>query len=297
VALLDRIVWQVPADPVQALREGLVDWLERLPPKLPDAARDDPNLVVTRLDDIGYYAILRLNARQGIMANQRVRQTLLAAIDQTAVMEAVFGEDTASFTTPVGLFPPGSEYASDAGIERIGAKRSPRAIQAMLKDAGYNGETVIVLNPADDAIHTALTAAVIDQARRIGLSIEERKLDRGAFATQRENPEDNAWSAVCESLPGADLQDPPGVPAGRAPSDGRLADWPDDPRAGLLRDTWIDAYDLGVKRGVAARLQDQVFMMAGFVPLGQWFPATAWRKPLDGQQKGPCPVFWNVARN
>jgi peptide/nickel transport system substrate-binding protein len=63
-----------------------------------------------------------------------------------------------------------------------------------------------------------------------------------------------------------------------------------------LRDAWIDSGDLHTQRAIAGQLQVQVFMTAAFVPLGQWFPTSAWRNTVTGQQKGPFPVFWDVAR-
>jgi peptide/nickel transport system substrate-binding protein len=72
--------------------------------------------------------------------------------------------------------------------------------------------------------------------------------------------------------------------------------WTDDAATTRSRDNWIDARDLRAKRSIAAQLQDQVFTFAPFVPLGVWFPLAGWRDVLTGLQKGPFPVFWEVAR-
>jgi peptide/nickel transport system substrate-binding protein len=234
------------------------------------------------------------------MANQRIRQTILAGVDQVAVMEAVFGSNTSRFVAPIGLFPPASEFFSGTGGDRTDAKQSPRAIKARLKAAGYNDEPIALINPVDDMIHTRLTRAVIDELTEIGLTVDERKLDAKAFAAWRrtaDTPEGGDWSAFCDSLPAGDNFDGFAVSAGPPPSGGLWPGWPDDPIAARLRDAWIDAPGLPAKRAIAAQLQEQVFTAAAFVPLGQWYPVTAWRTTLTGQQKGPYPVFWDVARS
>jgi len=304
VALIDRILWRSMADPVRALRDGAADWVELLPPDLADDALGDAGLTTGRLDEIGDYALLRLNTRRGPTANQRVRQAILAGVDQTAVMETVFGAGSGKFITPVGLFSPTSEFATTAGSERIGAKKSPRTIRGMLRDAGYQGEPLVVLNPVDDIVLTRLTGAAIDELTQIGLTVDERKLDRAAFEgwrrrdTDRSGPADgDDWSALCDSVPGADQFDPFAISAGAAPSGGIWPGWLNDAAAGRLRDSWIDTADLGSGRDIAAQLQVRVFTSAAFVPLGQWRPTAAWRTSLTGQQKGSFPVFWDIARS
>jgi len=300
VVLVDRVLWRTKEDPLQALRDGSADWAEWLPPDLAGDQADTGGLVVRTLDDIGYYALLRLNTRRGPMASQRIRQTILAGVDQVAVMEAVFGSNTSRFVAPIGLFPPTSEFSSGTGGDRTDAKQSPKAIKARLKAAGYNDEPIALINPVDDMIHTRLTRAVIDELTEIGLTIDERKLDTKAFQAWRrraDTPDGGDWSAFCDSLPCADNFDGFAVSAGAPPSGGLWPGWPDDAIATRLRDAWIDAAGLPAKRAISGQLQEQVFTTAGYVPLGQWYPVTAWRTALTGQQKGPFPVFWEVARS
>jgi peptide/nickel transport system substrate-binding protein len=298
--LVDRVLWRAADDPVRALRDGLADWVEWLPPAAPPGLLSGSGCVVGAADQVGYYAMLRLNTQRGPMANQRIRQAVLAGVDPGAVMDAVFHADGGRFVVPIGLFAAGSEFATVVASDRIGGRQSARAIKALLKTAGYNGEPVVLLNPADDIIHTALTAALIDELTEIGLSIEERKLDRRAFEAWRHrgpSPDGNDWSAFCDSVPAGDHYDPLAISAGPPPAGGLWPGWPDDAAAGRLRDAWIDTPDPKAKRVAAAKLQDQVFATAAFVPLGQWVPNSAWRTTLTGQQAGSFPVFWDVARS
>ena len=299
LAQLDRIFVRLSKDPMQELRDGTVDWVEWMPAGQPAGVKDEPGVIITRLDEFGYYAQLRLNHGWGPTANPGIRQAILAAIDQTAVMEAVFGAESRQYKTPAGLFTAGSIFASDAGTDRIGAKRPPHTIRAMLKDAGYKGEPLILLKPEDDPVHAHLTSAVAEELKQSGLKVQERRIDQRGLAHPRDKhpaPEGGAWSAFCESAPGPDHIDPITIQAaaGKSAAPAGWAAWPDDPKAVRLRDSWIDTADLRARRVIAGQLQEQLFTTAAFVPLGQWFPASGLRLTLSGQQKGPFPVFWEL---
>jgi peptide/nickel transport system substrate-binding protein len=132
--------------------------------------------------------------------------------------------------------------------------------------------------------------------QQIGLTVEERKLDAHAFAAWRTGEANSDWAALCDSVPCADHYDPFAISAGPAPAGDLWPGWPDDPAAAQMREAWIDAGDPRTQRAIAGQLQVQVFTTAAFVPLGQWFPTSGWRKTVTGQQKGSFPVFWDVAR-
>lgn len=287
---IDEIVWSTPADPVQALRDGTADWVEWLPPDATAETLNDPNVIAGRLDEMGHYAVLRLNGLDGPTANPRFRQTLLASIDRTAVMEAVFGANGGRFADAPGLFIDRSPYVTDQGMDRIGARRSRRALQAELREAGYRGEPLIVLRPEADPIHAKMTDAVATELRGLDIAVDVRPVAPGV----RERPRfaqpaaAEAWSAFCESEPGADHYDAFAIPG---PG---WAGWPVDPRTEALWNRWIDAQEPRARQVLAGQLQEQVFTTAAIMPLGQWYPLSAWRTTMSGPAKGSFPVFWDL---
>ena len=62
-----------------------------------------------------------------------------------------------------------------------------------------------------------------------------------------------------------------------------------------LRGAWLDAPDLAVQQRIAAEVQKQAMEDVPYLPLGQYFPAWAYRRNLSGVLKG-VPSFWNVQR-
>ena len=296
--LLDRVLWRTPDDPVRALRDGAVDWVEMLPPDRVDAMLQVPGVTAARLDGVGYYALLRLNTRHGPTANQGIRQAILAGIDQTAVMEAVFGAATDRFATPLGLFPPASIDASSMGMDRLGATQSPRADQGPPEGCRLSRGTD--RDPRSGGRHDREPPdrrhdRRVDPDRRDGGAADAGSPGPRRVAVAR--PGGRRLGRAVRLLPAADQFDGFAVSAGPAPvGEPGWPGWPDTDGAGRLRDAWIDAADLGARPAIAARLQAQVFTTAAFVPLGQWFPVTAWRTSLTGPQRGCCPVFWDISR-
>src|SRR6516165_5909046 len=93
--------------------------------------------------------ILRFNHLHPPFDNVAVRQALLGAVDQAEAMTAVAGTDRTFWHDGIGLFPAGTPFANDAGIEVLRAPRDYKAVRQALAHAGYNGEKVVVLVPTD----------------------------------------------------------------------------------------------------------------------------------------------------
>ena len=281
---VDRVVWRLFPDPIQAARDGQADWLEDLPPNQPGEALLESGFATGVRDPVGEYALLRLNTAAGPTANPGLRRAILAMIDQTAVMESVFGAGSDRFKTPVGMFPLASEFYNEAGAERMGAKQSIKSLAAQVKASGHTGEPLILARAADDPVMEAIAKAVNEQLMEIGVTTRDMAVERRSLpAFGRPARDDLPWSAICQSVPCEDQFDLFAATLGGVEE------------AERLRAKWIDNDDPGTARDLAARAQVAVFTEASFVPLGQWFPKPAWRKSLMGFQSGPFPLFWGVS--
>jgi peptide/nickel transport system substrate-binding protein len=67
------------------------------------------------------------------------------------------------------------------------------------------------------------------------------------------------------------------------------------PRLETLRLSWFDAPDLEGQQKIAAEIQQVVFEEAPYLPLGQYFFSTAWRKTIT-EPISAVNVFWGVKR-
>jgi peptide/nickel transport system substrate-binding protein len=71
--------------------------------------------------------------------------------------------------------------------------------------------------------------------------------------------------------------------------------WPTMAKMEELRTAWIDAPDLAAQQRIAREMQAEAIREAPYLPLGQYFQATAYRRGISGMVKG-LPVFWNLQR-
>jgi peptide/nickel transport system substrate-binding protein len=300
--LVDRVEWQFMPDPAtasNALINGEVDWIDQPLPDLLGLLRRARGVQVGEIDNYGTFGVLRPNHMQGPTANPGVRRAMLAAVDQVAVMTAVMGEDRSLYRAPVGYFLPGTPSANDAGMEAVTRRRSPDEIKAMLREAGYKGERIVLMHPTDQVFYNAMASVVVDAFQKVGLNIDDQAMDWGTVVQRRTSMEPldkGGWSVFPAGFPAPEYRDP--LFATSIRGNGRAAwfGWPDDAEIEALRDRWIDSTDQAEMKRLDREIQARAFETVPFIPLGQYLPPSAWRSNLKGILKGPVPVFWNVSK-
>ncbi len=301
-ALVDRVEWRIIPEAgtaVNALRAGEIDWLEMPIPDLIPALKADRNVVVGRLDPYGLYPVLRFNHLQGPTTNRGLRQAILAAIDPREVMQAVMGDDATTYNAPIGCFLPGTPYANDAAMDRVGGRKSKSDLQGMLKDAGYGNDRLVLLHPTDQPFYDAMSQVCSATLKGIGVNVDDAAMDWGTVVQRRNSKEPldkGGWSLFCTSFPALDYTDPLAAPGLRGTGGAAWYGWPTDSKIEELRAAWIDAADEDSRRRLASEIQTEAFTEAMFVPLGQYFQSAAWRSNITGQLKAQPPLFWNVAK-
>ena len=301
IAHFDRVEWltldQFSAS--AALRSGEVDWWEvPLNDQAQALARDRDITVVSHFATA--MGILRFNHLHPPFNNVAVRRALLGAVDQAEAMTAVAGTDRAFWHDGIGLFPAGTPLANDAGIEVMRGPRDYAAVRQALAGAGYNGEKVAVLVPANIQEIRALSLAGIDQLRRAGMNVDVQEMEAVATLRRRQNqdaPDEGGWSAFFglfdRSLPNTNPYGNIWIRAdGLAAFDG----WPTSPRIEALRAAWLDAGSLDEQRRICTELQMQLWQDVPYIPMGEYWQSTAYRKDLLDVLPGCFAVFYGVRR-
>jgi peptide/nickel transport system substrate-binding protein len=301
IAHFDRVEWLTldQFSAMAALRSGEVDWWESPLPDLAKALTGDRDITV-----IPQYAtaigILRFNHLHPPFNNVAVRRALLGAVDQAEAMTAVAGTDRALWHDGIGLFPAGTPFANDAGIEVLRAPRDYVAVRQALARAGYNGEKIVVFAPTDVQPIRALSLVGTDQLRRAGLDVDVQEMELGTALRKRQNqaaPDKGGWSAFFGLFDRSIANTTPyGNYLLRADGLAAWDGWPTSPRIEALRAAWLDAGGLDEQRRICTELQLQLWQDVPYIPMGEYWQATAYRKDLLDVLPGCFAVFYGVRR-
>jgi peptide/nickel transport system substrate-binding protein len=256
VARFDRVEWLTldQFSAMAALRNGEIDWWEVPLTDAAQALARDPHIAVV-FQYAPVIGILRFNHLHPPFNNSLVRRALLGAVDQAEAMTAVAGTDRTNWHDGIGLFPAGTPFANDAGIEVLRRPRDYAAVRQALTRAGYDGEKIVVLGPTDvqEVRHPSRHGATGRRPPKTALDVLEMEL--GAAARRRQNhgpPDKGGWNAFFEFL---DRSIPNINPYGNRliRADGLAAydGWPTSPRIEALRR--LARHRIRLYRGNAAR--------------------------------------------
>ncbi|MBU8546484.1 MULTISPECIES: ABC transporter substrate-binding protein [Roseomonadaceae] len=292
IAHFERVVFNIMPDSgtaAAAIQAGEIDWYEQVAPDLRPVLARNRDITVERVDFGGLMANLRFNHLHAPFDDVRVRRALLHSINQADFMTSIMGTDKALWSDGMGPFPRSSPLVNDEGITNLTGPRSFDAARAALREAGYANQPVTVLHPTDVVNNNTLTTVLTDALKRSGLNAESATSDWGTVLQRRgrmEPPGQGGWNALIVLFGGVDLGNPGVHPLLRA--NGRQAwfGWPTSPALEALRDEWLEAPDLDAQKGIARRLQAQFWQDVPFIPLGQYFVDSAWRKDISTPQKG-----------
>ncbi|MBE9604606.1 ABC transporter substrate-binding protein [Acetobacteraceae bacterium H6797] len=299
---LDRVEWHVTPDAstaAAALQNGEMDWWEQPTGDLQPVLRRNRNITLEIPDPTGLCAMMRFNALHPPFNNPKVRAALMGAVNQSDYMTSVIGTDTSLWRDKVGFFPPGTPMASDVGMDALTSPRDYDKVKKALAEAGYKGEKIVVLCATDFPSLNALAQVGNDMLTKCGMNVDFVATDWGSVVQRRaskEAPEKGGWSVFFTFWAGLDMFNP-GVSQGlRGNGERGWFGWPTIPKLEDLRQAWFDAPDLAGQQAVSRQVQEVAFQEAPFLPLGQYFQATAYRRNLTGVLKG-LPIFWNVQRS
>ncbi len=294
----DRVVWTTIPDAATAaaaLQAGEQDWWEQATPDLQNLLQQNKTITVEVLDPSGTIGMMRPNHLQPPFDNPAIRRPLLLALDQTAEMEAVVGDEPSQFTVPCGVFTPNTPMASDAGLGVLAGKRDIPAAAKALKDAGYNGEHVVLIVPTDYQSMQLMGEVLADTLRKVGMNVDFVATDWATMLQRRNNkgPVDKGgWSGFITSWTGSDWLNPATHISLHGNGEAGYPGWSTSPRTEQLIAAWFDAPDLAARQAICRDIQVQSMQDVPFYPLGQFAQKTAYRG-ITGVLKG-FSVFWNV---
>jgi peptide/nickel transport system substrate-binding protein len=278
------------------MQSGEIDWWEQPTADLFPVLARSRNITVEVADPMGLIGTFRPNHTTAPFNNAAVRRAVVTAINQMDIMTAVIGDDPKLRRDKVGFFAPDSPLASEVGLDAY--KNSIEQARREIEAAGAMGQKLVLLNATDLASINASGLVGADLFRRMGFDVDYVATDWGTVVQRRasrEPLERGGWSGFFTFWSGIDHWTPAGHNALRGNGQQAWFGWPEIPEIETQRDAWFDAPDEASAKAATREIQRLAFESVPYVPAGQYFQPTAYRRNLTGVLNGP-PLFWNVRR-
>ncbi len=295
---LDQVIWRYipdPMDAADALAKGEVHWWEDPPLDFIPKIEQNPDLQTFLFDPLGAQGWLRPNFLHPPFNNKKARQALLHMMDQETYLAWAVGQPEYYRVCP-SVFACGGPYATRIGAEPIIEHDLARARQ-LVKESGYDGQPIVVLHVTDRPLLNP--AAIVTQRRleSIGFKVILKPTEWSTnliIRARKEPPDKGGWNLLHTWWQGSEVIDPAvhfGV-SGAGPR--AWFGWPDIPQLEKLVTDWVRTTDQTKRKELAEEIQKVALSEVTYVPWGEWFQPTAFRKNIRDVLKFGVPLFWNV---
>jgi peptide/nickel transport system substrate-binding protein len=301
-AKVDRLVFKIIPDAqtaANALIAGEVDFIDMPAGDVVPQLEKNKDLVVQKLAPVGSFGAIRANALHPPFNNPKARQALALLVPQEDYMTTAFGNKK-WWNECFSFFVCKSVYGTEAGSETF-RKADPARAKALLAEAGYKGEKIIITSTKEIAAIGAQAEVLLAGLRAIGANAEVEWADWGTtltrFLTNKNPPGQpghwniftttNSWSTWHNPLTNIGVVLNP---------EGSWAGWPTDAEGEKLRVQFIEATDQKVRMEIVEKLHRRLWEVVPYVVTGQFDQPYAWRKNITGVLPTSKLVLWNISK-
>lgn len=267
---------------IAGIKTGKYDVADSIPIENYDELAMDPNVKLESFP--GGTLTAFFNTNEGLLADVKYRQAILAALNNEEIMLASFAKPELYSLAPGYLNTNQTQWSTDAGKEYYN-QANPEKAKQLLQEAGYNGEEITLLTTKDYSEMYAATLVIQEQLRQIGMNVKVENYD---FPTFLETKNDlSKWDIFVAST-GYQLTPPQLLAV--------TPDW-----AGLHNDTVKQALVAirGASTPEAAKqewetLQAFLYENASSTVIGHYNGVVATRVGIEGFELFEAPVVWNA---
>ena len=299
---VDRVIIQNIPDAqtaVAALQAGELDLVEFPPIDSLPALESDRDIKTQILSPTGNVGWIRLNFLHPPFNNAKARQAVLWAVNQENHLKASYVESR-FYKTCGSLFTCGTPMANDANTEWFTRGPNVDRAKALLREAGYNGEPVTLLQATNIQYMTNSAQILAQELRAIGMNIQVVPMDWSGVVQRRAvkaPPAQGGWNIFITSADGLSVSNPIWLAGHAATGERGWFGWPLDEKHEQLRDAWVKAPDLESRQRIAREMQENAWNFVPHVYFGQFYQPSAHRANVTGwiRTAGVVP-FWNVSK-
>lgn len=302
VVKVDRVVWVNTPDAqtaINALNSGEIDYIEQPQIDLLPLLTANDDVTVDALNPLGYQTMARLNFLHPPFDNPKIRRAALYALEQKPVLGALIGNPE-YYSVCGSMYGCGTPLATDAGAEPILTENNTDEAKKLLKEAGYDGTPIIIMQPTDVTSVSPQPVIGAQLLRDAGFKVDLQPMDWQTLVTRRASqsaPSQGGWNMFFTNWVIPEVWNPivnPMLNSG-GPKQAWFG-WPDDPKLDEMRINFAKAKTDEERKKIAADIQKHAYETVNYIPLGEYVPPSAWSDKLSGVLKSPIPTFWNITK-
>jgi peptide/nickel transport system substrate-binding protein len=300
VAKLERVEWLSITDmqtAINALISGEIDMIEAPSHDLLPVLEKDRGIEIVVPDTLGNTYLLRFNWKQPPTSDLRIRRAAELALRQDDFLKAVIG-DPRYYKVCKAMFGCGAPLENAAGMDGI-LQGDFEGSRKLLKEAGYDGTPIVLLQSTDLAVLTNLAPVAKGLLERGGFKVDMQSMDWQTLVARRAKktpPGEGGWNIAMTAASAVLLADPIVNHYTETTGDRAQFGWPTDAEIEKLRQEFLHQTDPAKQRRIAEAVQKRVMDLGVTVPLGQYVQPMARRKGVKGNIPSPVTVFWNVEK-
>jgi peptide/nickel transport system substrate-binding protein len=300
VAKVDRVEWIWIPDPqtqVSALENGEVDIVQSPPSDLLPLLAKDKDIKLFDANPLGSQYVFRFNTLFKPFNDPKIRHAAMVAFGQEEFLKATIG-DPKYYKVCKAPFICGTPLGSEEGMQDVLNQDATKA-KALLKEAGYDGTPVVLMQPTDISAMVNLGPVAKAQLEAAGFKVDLQTMDWQTLVSRRakkDPPDKGGWSAFFTYSGSADILNPISAAFFSAACDKATYGWPCDPEIERLRDAFAKETDPAKQKQIALELQKHWVEAPTHVPLGQLYQPTAMRTNIDGMLPKPVTALWNITK-
>jgi peptide/nickel transport system substrate-binding protein len=294
---VERVEWRYVPDPATAgaaLEAGEVDYWENIPLDYVPRLEKSAAVSVFVTDPRGSQGCLRPNHLHPPFNSKKARQALLYMVDQKLYLDAAIGSAKYSRPCPAIFMCGGTPFESRLAAPRPDLERARR----LLKESGYDGRPVVVLDPTDSPYAHAPALVTADLLRRIGASVELQSMDWSTMVARRANKNpvgQGGWNVFHTWATGLDTVTPAVHAWIGGAGDRAWFGWPTSEAMEKLRTEFARQPDPVKQKQITEQIQQLTYDEVPYVPWGQFVVPNAFRKNVRGVLQFGATLLWNIS--
>jgi peptide/nickel transport system substrate-binding protein len=302
VAHVDRVEWLNIANAqtsALALIQGEIDYVESPGVDfLPMLRRRGVQII--RTNTLGAPGMIRMNHIHPPFNDARAREALMLLVNQEEILQAMF-PDPSLYQVCHAFFICGSPQETNAGVpEGLGTPAARERARQLLRESGYDGSPIVIMDPTDNPFVHAATLVLAQQMQSVGFRTDVQATDFASMAGRRANrrpPSEGGWHIGLTFWNGLGASDPVGNVPMQASCERAWPGWPCDPAHQALIDAFPYAADAAERKRILEELHASAYRLVPYVPYGQWYLPSAVTPRISNVLAMPGIIIaWNIQK-